>query len=251
MTAPAGSDPRRRAQAAGRIVELADTLLDDLDVAELLDRLVIDCVEVLGASAGGIVLRGHDGSLLLSASSDERAHRVGQSQLLRGEGPAIDAIEAGTPVRVDEPAVAARRWPAIAEEAAAVGFTQMHAVPLRLRAESIGALTLYDTGSHTIADEDRLLAQALADVVTIAIVQYRSLSRAAVLVEQLQVALHSRVTLEQAKGIVSQYGHVDIEQAFAAIRAYARANQSKLGDVAGRVVRRELSPRDVLTSVAR
>ena len=57
---------------------------------------------------------------------------------------------------------------------------------------------------------------------------------------QLQLALNSRVVIEQAKGVVSFTNSVPVDEAFELIRAYARRHQLPLRDVAGRLVRREL-----------
>ena len=90
-------------------------------------------------------------------------------------------------------------------------------------------------------EEDQRLAQALADVATIAILQQRSAQRSSELSEQLQLALNTRVVIEQAKGVLAERGGTDMDAAFGAIRKHARDNNIKLGDVAAAVVRRELN----------
>jgi AmiR/NasT family two-component response regulator len=61
-------------------------------------------------------------------------------------------------------------------------------------------------------------------------------ARGGVLTEQLQAALNSRVIIEQAKGAIAQAHGVSVDEAFAVIRAYARSNNRRLGDVAHVVV---------------
>jgi AmiR/NasT family two-component response regulator len=112
----------------------------------------------------------------------------------------------------------------------------VYAVPLRLREQTIGALNLFGAQAGVLTAEDIRLTQALADVATIGILQERALRRHEVLIEQLQSALNSRVVIEQAKGVVAERGGLDMEQAFAVLRRYARTTQQRLSDLARNVV---------------
>jgi ANTAR domain len=53
---------------------------------------------------------------------------------------------------------------------------------------------------------------------------------------QLQVALDSRVVLEQAKGIVAEREAVSLEEAFDRIRRQARRSRAKIAEVAATIV---------------
>jgi len=130
------------------------------------------------------------------------------------------------------------RWPTFTSAAKSEGFTSVLALPLRLRDRVIGALNLFDTR------EEKLLApatvnvgQAMADVATIAILQGRLSEKRDLLNEQLQHALTSRVTIEQAKGVLSASLEVDMEEAFALLRQRARDERRRLVEVAEEVVR--------------
>ena len=110
----------------------------------------------------------------------------------------------------------------------------MHALPLRLRSETIGALNLF--GNRSLSAQDLRIGQALADVATIGILQERAIHRREILAEQLQVALNSRVIIEQASGILAERGRLDIAQAFTLLRSHARSNNRRLSDLARDVV---------------
>jgi len=92
--------------------------------------------------------------------------------------------------------------------------------------------------------------QALADVATIGILRQRSVHRSAVLAEQLQTALDTRIFIERANGVLAQFGQIDMDIAFQALRRYARVRNLKLSAVAAAVVRYEVDRDAVLAARA-
>jgi GAF domain-containing protein len=133
------------------------------------------------------------------------------------------------------------RWPNFAPVAAEAGFRSVHAVPMRLRGSIIGALNLFRADEGPLDATDVIAAQALADVATIAVLQHRAALEAQVVNEQLNHALNSRVLIEQAKGMLAERAGLDMEQAFARLRTYARDNNRRLVDVAQAVIDGTLS----------
>lgn len=243
------NDRQTSAQAvlvAQSFVALADTLVDDFDVVELLDRLVADCVNLLRVSAAAILLVNRDRTLEVVASSNEASRLMEVFQLESHSGPCVEAINTGAPVAVTDLEEMRRIWPSFGNAVEQVGFSAVYALPMRLREEKIGALNLFNADQSPLSEFDQRLAQALADVATIGILQQRNLSRASTLAEQLQQALNTRISVEQAKGVIAEYGGVDMGAAFEAIRSFARARQTKLSAVAQALVSRELDPGSVI-----
>lgn len=116
----------------------------------------------------------------------------------------------------------------------------MFATPMRLRGDTLGAMNLFSTRVGAPADADVELAQALADVATIGILQERYSREGHILNEQLQRALESRVLIEQAKGVLAAVATLDMDEAFVALRGYARSHNMSLRAVAEGVASRRL-----------
>jgi GAF domain-containing protein len=132
------------------------------------------------------------------------------------------------------------RWPNFAPVALEAGFRSVHALPLRLRGQVIGAVNLFRADEGALDDLDVLAAQALADMATIAILQHRAAVESQVLNEQLNFALNSRVLIEQAKGVLTERAGIDMQEAFSRLRNYARNHNLRLVDVAQQVIDRTL-----------
>lgn len=230
----------RSVALAERFVTLADTLVDDFDVVDLMDKLVGTCLELLASQAAGLLLRDPRGRLQLVASSSEETRLLELFQLQNDEGPCLDCVATGGAVTVDRLSDAEARWPRFVREAGQLGFVSVYAVPLRLREQVIGGLNLFRTRPPPLDQRDQRLAQALADIATIGLLQQQSRHRASVLAEQLQGALNSRIVVEQAKGVLAEYGGLGMDAAFSVLRAFARTHNRKLSDVAEGVVRRTI-----------
>jgi transcriptional regulator with GAF, ATPase, and Fis domain len=222
-------------QLADVFVEMADTLVDDFDVIEFLHVLTERCVQLLGVSAAGLLLTDQRGTLQVVAASSERTRLLELFQLQTDQGPCVDCFRTGLPVSVaDLPSSGC--WPRFTAAAAEVGFAAVHAVPMRLRAEVIGALNFFDTNPGALDEGKLRIGQALADVATIGLLQQRAIHRRDVLTEQLQTALNSRVLIEQAKGVLAERLQLDMAEAFTVLRSGARRHNRRLAELAQAIV---------------
>ncbi|GAB3974093.1 GAF and ANTAR domain-containing protein [Actinoallomurus acanthiterrae] len=224
-------------------VELADTLVDDFDIIDFLDRLAARCVELLDVTACGLLLVDHRGNLNLLAASTERARLLELLQLQGSQGPCLETYQSGRAVHCTDlaGADAASRWPRFAPAAAGAGFTSVHALPMRLRTDVIGAMNLFSAGQDPPDGATIELGQSLANAATIGILHQRALHHREMVTEQLQGALNSRILIEQAKGFIAERQGVSIDEAFDALREYARASNRKLLEVAEAVIAGRLS----------
>lgn len=228
-------DAEKLAQA---FVDLADTLVDDFDVLDLLHVLASRCVDLLGVTAAGLLLVDEHDRLRVAMSSSEGARLLELFQLQTDEGPCLECFRTGRPVAVDRLDCAADRWPRFAPAAVGEGFGSVLALPMRLRGEVIGGLNLFgDVRTAGFAPEIVPIAQSMADVATIAILQDRLLHQRDVVADQLQTALNSRVAIEQAKGVLATRLDIGTDEAFDLIRRRARDSRRHLIDVAEEIVR--------------
>lgn len=217
-------------------VAMADSLVDDFDLVDFLRDLTVRAAAISGADAVGLVLADSRGRPRYMASNNESGEFMELLQQQSDEGPCLDCVHTGKPVVNVDLSHAQDSWPIFAPKAAAAGFRSVHAFPMRLRKEVIGALNLFSSSSVHFADDEVRCVQALTDVATIAVLQERALSRAEAVTDQLQTALNSRIVIEQAKGALAQADGISPDQAFELLRAAARSSQRKLVDVATEVL---------------
>jgi GAF domain-containing protein len=242
-----------RCNSSGQVVAqsvaaFADTLVDDFDMVELLDQLMAACLDLLGVRAAGILLVDSANRLEVAGSSNADSRLLELFQLESKGGPCIDAVRSGRALSITDPVEIDRRWPDFGSAARSLGYSAVYALPMRFGEDTIGALNLFDAGRPPISDHDRHVAQALADVASIGVLQQRSLTRAMTLADQLRLALDTRIAVEQAKGLIAEYAGVDMGVAFEAIRRFARHHRLKIAAVAESLVARELDPATILSS---
>jgi GAF domain-containing protein len=225
----------RETRVLDAVVSLVDTLLEDFDVVDLLTELTERCAELLGVAAAGFLLADPLDQLRVLAATTKQARELELFQLQADEGPCVDCYATGQPISVAELNAAAARWPRFVPAALDAGFASVHAVPMRAAGIVLGALGLFGTDAGELDQADRLVAQTLAHIACVAILQEHAPTPSTVM-PQLRSALASRVIVEQAKGFVREILDVPVEEAFTLLRSYARTNREHLTDVARRLL---------------
>jgi GAF domain-containing protein len=236
----------RETRVLDAVVSLVDSLLEDFDVVDLLTELTERCAELLDVDAAGFLLADPLDQLRLLAATTERARELELFQLQADEGPCVDCYSTGQPVSVADLNDVTARWPRFVPAALDAGFASVHAVPVRAAGIVLGALGLFGSDSGELNDADRLVAQTLAHIACVAVLQERAPTPSTVL-PQLRSALASRVIVEQAKGYLRETLDVSVDVAFKLLRSYCRANGEHLTDVARRLMT-DRNARPVLVS---
>jgi GAF domain-containing protein len=226
----------REDQLLQTVGTLADSLVDDFDIVDLLQVLVDECTSIFDAAAAGILLLSPAGDLEVIVSTSERSELVGLMQVEAGEGPCVEAVATGQVVSVEDLREVGGRWPKFADDARRSGFASLHAIPMRLRNSILGSLNLFRDRPGVLNEPDAAAARTLTDIATISILQQRIVEESLTTQSKLQHALDSRVVIEQAKGYIAQSHGLDMDGAFRLIRAHARSTQTRLSVVAEAII---------------
>jgi GAF domain-containing protein len=241
------SAPDRR--LARTLVTLADTLVADFDVVDFLALLAERTVELLDVDAAGVILSDQRGGWRPAAGSSEHADLVELLAVQTRDGPCLDCVATGAPVAIADLTAESARWPHFAPAAVRVGFRAACAVPMRLREQFVGALTLLNHDPEDIDPARVEIGQALADVATIGILHHRAASRGELLAEQLEATLHHRTVIEQAKGVLAQHGNLDMQEAFTALRHHAHTQRRQLSEVARDLADGTIDPANIMSTL--
>ncbi|MFC6083653.1 ANTAR domain-containing protein [Sphaerisporangium aureirubrum] len=239
---------RRTAQV---FVELADTLVAGFDVIDFLQALAEHAVEIFEVDAAGILLADQRGALMRVAASSQEVRLLELFQLQEEEGPCLDCFRGGAPVMCADLSADPSMWPRFSATAHEIGFSAVHAFPLRLRGQVLGTMGLFNTLAGELPQDTTSVAQALADVATIGILNERTLREQQAVTEQLQYALNSRVVIEQAKGMLAERSKINVGDAFTVLRKYARDHNRTLSSVAHELINNRTGMADLIAAAVK
>jgi len=220
----------REALLVQAMVELADSLVDDFDVIDVLTALSDRCVDALDVTAAGVMLASRRATCRSSPTRVRPCGCLSSSSCRPIRVPAWSASTAEGHCKsraVDQWRAVAGFHPAGAQR----GFRSSTAYPCDSEAGR-SVLSICSRQAGALDDRDVLVAQGLADVATIAILQHQAVADAQQLNDQLNLALRSRVIIEQAKGKISESAHLDMDHSFQLLRAHARNHNLRLSELA-------------------
>jgi GAF domain-containing protein len=228
-------------QALNRaFADLADSLVSQFDLVDVLHRLVTRVTELLSADAASILLRDAQGDVQVVASPEAtRTLEIGQLQC--GQGPGLDCLRTGRAVSVPDLDAGSARWELFVPMARDCGLAAVHALPMRAREQVIGAMSLYTVDVGELPEGDLHAAQALVDVATIGILQDRARQDHELILQQTQGSMHGQFIVEQAKGMLAASG-VSMEDAYDLLRHFARYRESRLLEVAADLTSGRIDP---------
>lgn len=243
-------DTARTEQIVRAFTGLTDVLVSDYDVTELLQQLVDYYVTLLGASAAGLLIVDRRGALRLTVASDERVEPLELLQLRQRQGPCVECFDQGRPVSGPDLSRDRNRWPRFTTAVLDQGYRAVHALPLRLGGHTLGAMNLFYAAPFALSGEQARIAQTLANLATVGILQHYPTQADAAPDQQLDAVLTARATIAQARGLLAETGNLTSTEAMRALRGYAQAHDLRLGQLADDLVRRVLDAEAVLADFA-
>jgi transcriptional regulator with GAF, ATPase, and Fis domain len=227
-------------------IQATAALMKPYDVIDLLSTLMDACIDIFDVQAAGVLIADAVGELELVASTSEEAAIVETMIIDAGAGPCVDAFTSGTIISIASIGSEAHPWPAFRTAALEQGYQSTHAIPMRIRGETVGVMNLLGTSSRALEHGDVDLAQSLADIATLGIVHEKSFENPNSISDQFHLALDTRIMIEQAKGALALHGSLTMTEAFTALRNYARRNHQTLRHIAEGILAQQISPEMVV-----
>lgn len=222
--------------------ELSSLLISEETLQTALDRVTkLSIDSISGAEAVGITLvkdeeiRKRTYTAITAAYSDDRVIPLDKAQYDSNEGPCLQAIE-DNEIFAIESLESEERWPNFRTKALAEGLKSSLSIPLTIGGRAIGALNIYAFTERAFASEDLELARAFAGQAAVSLANVQVYESAVQLAENLNEAMKSRATIEQAKGMIMMQRQCDADEAFQTLVAASQARNKKLRDIAQEVV---------------
>lgn len=235
-----GASGTEKPSLASTVIEAMEAMVQDFDFVDLASSLVSSAIDLLEADAVGVMIGDTTQLLHVVAASDEDMRTLEVFEIQADEGPCLDSWYSGRLVTSDDLA-SDERWDTFRQRALDLGFRSALGAPMRLRDHNIGALNVLWKAPNAATSRAIQAAQALADLAALGLTSKAVPSEATFLAEQIQRTINARVMIEQAKGMLAEQDHTDMNSAYTLMRDYSRASRSHLIDTAERVIRRELT----------
>jgi ANTAR domain len=182
-----------------------------------------------------LVLVDETGELRGAVAAGDLAQALEDAAPQLWSGPSLEVLAGGEPVRTAN-LRGDGRWPALARLPALAGVNSLVCVPAEGPAGPSATLTAVRRPGRPWPAQEVESLHAYAGVVASLVRTAADAERDAQLITQLEHALHHRVVIEQAKGILMEREQLDPAGAFDRLRKAARARRRRVSEVAAEVV---------------
>lgn len=204
-------------------------------------QLCAACVEVLPVDRAAVTISVAATTWEPLSATDDTAARIEAHQSITGEGPAVDAMQRGGPVLVDDLAAEFDRWPGFGAALGRDARGSMFAFPLQIGAIAVGVLDLYRTDPIPLEPNEMTTMLAVADIVTMVLLSRSPpINGVASAADVWWTPSPSSREVHQATGMVVAQLAVPPNVAYLRLRAYAFTHDRALTEVARDVIERRL-----------
>ena len=210
--------------------ELGKLRFGEMRVEEAMHQIVQTTHAIFNVDGAGLMLADVDHHLLNAAVSDERMRHLEELQIRHQEGPCIAAFEDKDLVRAED-LTQEMRWPSFSKHAVTRGIRAVLASPIPYNQDAVGVVAVTSEERRPWSAEAELALLAFTDLAALLIASMLLGEQQTELAAQLQSALNSRAIIEQAKGVLIGQQGLTAHDAYAQLRAQARAERRKLAIV--------------------
>ncbi len=167
--------------------------------------------------------------------TDDTAPQIDAAQYETGIGPCLDAFRHQQVHRTDF-VDKDRQWPPFSEAAGARGVQSCLSLPLVARHEGVGALNFHSRATEAFTDDDIEVGLHFATQAASVLANSQAYWDAHHLSQDVATALHTRTTIEQAKGILMGTRGCPAEEALEILVRAAQRENRKLREISEEMV---------------
>jgi GAF domain-containing protein len=224
-------------QSAEDFSRLALEMHEANNMEETVEAVVEFALQALGCDFAGVALRTAGGGFEVPAVTDPTVAEMYLFQVRGGDGPLVQCMEARTTVVVPD-VVQDARWPDWGKKVLELGVRSVLDVPLWTgsSAGAVGVLGLYSRVPDVFGANEDAIASVLARHAAVAVSDARR-------EENLRVAIDARKLIGQAMGILMERYNLTSDQSFQVLRRYSQDTNTKLHDVARKLLESRQLPR--------
>jgi len=229
------------AETALELARLAGLVLTAPDLDTALVEVTRVTVRAVGPCDGASLTMRERGQPSAPIADGDWAVELDRLQFAEQEGPCLDCLREGSPMRVRDLAGDAR-FPNYGPKAAACGAASALSVPLTADGRTVGALNLYSRRTDAFDRDAVGVTELLAAHASLAVQAATAYYSSRDLAEQMRQAMEGRAVIEQAKGVLIAQHRCTADEAFTRLVEASQRSNRKLRDVAAALVA-ELSAR--------
>jgi len=208
----------------------------------LLNMILESAVEALGFDAATISAR-HGTDLATAAATDQRVIALDDAQYESSEGPCVTVLDRHDPIYLAEAGDIGDRWAHFSRTAEHLGIHTTLSVHVPVDTDEMSAsLNLYARQRLELGDDRIRAAEVYAEQLAATLQSVDAYRSTAKLARDMAEAMRSRAVIEQAKGIIMADNRVDADEAFERLVQLSQHANTKLRDVALRLVEERTKP---------